>query len=384
VLTLFTVIAASACADHEADPVADEAAAISTTRFHLPGFSEKLLVADRTGKIAIAQLGDTTKIAKVRQSLGAPVVGVRSRAGRFWVLGANGALASIDPSKGLMSKAVTVAAKGARDLELESDDVAWISARDEARLVRVRIGTGATEDAVSFADRAIEGGRVLPQAMARVGDHLFVHLARETKEGAPQRGALAIVDVPTKHVTAVVELEVPHAGGAAEIGYDPDGPMVVDSLHGKLLFTALGARPADTGMILRLDLQTLKLDPWLNRFGAGFQGAITLGAEPHDPEMYIGYHTSTPQPSTHIFHFRLGGDGEPTSVSNETVIETFEVVDNYPMNQARTLLAFPVECSLAFCTGGAGLSLVNVKTAKPYPRLGETDLGLKPSFAAFL
>ncbi len=102
------------------------------------------------------------------------------------------------------------------------------------------------------------------------------------------------------------------------------------------------------------------------------------------PEMFIGYHTSTPVASTHIFHFRLGEGGEIVSQDGGTVVEAFEVNDTYPVNASRTLLAFPVHCPVGFCVGGAGVSFVNMQSAEVYPRFSAGDLGLKPSFVLFL
>ena len=193
------VLVAAACGG-EAEEIATDDAEIVSSTYRMPDFRETVLASDAAGKISIVQLGDASKVTRLRTTLGAALVGTRSRGGKFWVLSANAKLAAIDPVRGTLGKVATLTVHGARDLELESDDVAWVSARDDARVVRVRMATGATEDSVSLSDRAIDRGRVRPQGMTRVGDRLFVHIARETKAGVPQRGALAVIDVPTKRV----------------------------------------------------------------------------------------------------------------------------------------------------------------------------------------
>lgn len=65
------------------------------------------------------------------------------------------------------------------------------------------------------------------------------------------------------------------------------------------MLTARGFRPSNTGMVLRIDLATRTLDPWFFRSGSGFQGGLAPGPEP--TSVYIGYHTSTPTASPHLF-----------------------------------------------------------------------------------
>ena len=131
-----------------------------------------------------------------------------------------------------------------------------------------------------------------------------------------------------------------------------------------------------------VDLATQKLDPWFYRGGSGFQGGLALGPDP--ATIYIAYHTSTPVASTHLFHYRIGDDGEMQIQDNRALLDAFEVVDDYPQNASSTLFALPVTCPAGFCLGGKGVSFIDTKTATPFPRFGEGAIGMSPQFVLFL
>ena len=99
-----------------------------------------------------------------------------------------------------------------------------------------------------------------------------------------------------------------------------------------IMLTARGFRPSNTGMVLRIDLATRTLDPWFFRSGSGFQGGLAPGPEP--TSVYIGYHTSTPTASPHLFASRITDDGELVDADPEAgaLLDAFEVIDDYPSN----------------------------------------------------
>lgn len=347
-----------------------------TTEYRLPGVSETVLVADRTGRASIVGLGDPTTVAPIERPGGAPIVAGRSFEKRFWLLDASGTLSVVDPLGVVRSSNLGVA--GAADIEIERTEAAWVSTG--AELVRVDTTTGSRLATIDFASSALDGGAVTASGIKRVGERLFVQLGRR-KGSQHQRGAIAIIDLATSQLETLLELEVPNGTGTA-VGYDPGGAMVVDWTHDKLLLTARGFRPSDTGMVLRIDLSRRTLDPWFFRSGAGFQGGLAAGATPN--EIFIGYHTSTPVASTHLFHYRIADDGELESQDAGALLDAFEVVDDYPSNASSSLFALPVTCPAGFCLGGKGVSFIDTKSAKPHPRLGEAALRMSPSFVLFL
>ncbi len=363
--------------NHEAESSAD---IVSEMQYRLPGFEETLLAADRAGTMALVKLGASTTVEPVDGTFGSYVVAGRSFERSFWVLSSGGKLGVIDPVAARLDRVVDVSVPEPSDLEIESADAAWVAGA--GRIDRVAT-TGDILDTIDLSAHAISGGVVRSQTMTRVGDHLFVQLARRTASGGEARGALAIVDLPSRRLEKVLDLVVPtEDGSGTEEGFNPGGAMLVDEAHGKLLLTARGFRPSNTGMVLRIDLARLELDPWSFHADSGFQGGLALGA--HADELFIAYHTSTPVASTHFFDYRVGDDGALVREHPGALLDAFEVIDTYPVNASRSLFAVPVRCSLGFCLGGKGVTFIDMKTSEVYPRLSATDLGLTPSFVLFL
>lgn len=368
----------SGCATSSSrDPASESDLAAATDPYRLPGVSETVLVADGSGKASLVSLGDPTTVAPVGVTAGSGIVAGRSHEGRFWVITEAGDLLVIDPHGGAPSRRA-LGISGPADLEIDGADRAWVSAGRS--LVHVDTSTGATLATIDLGVHALDGGEVRAGGIKRVGDRLFVQLSRH--KGAEQRGAIVVVDPGTASVDRVLELEAPKPGGGTEIGYDPGGAMVVDAVHQKLLVTARGFRPSNTGMVLRIDLAERKVDPWFFRSGSGFQGGLAPGATPD--ALFIGYHTSTPVASTHLFHFEIKGNGELVESEAGALLDAFEVVDDYPSNATSTLFALPVTCPAGFCLGGRGVSFIDAKTGKPHPRLSEAAIGMSPTFVLFL
>jgi hypothetical protein len=360
------------CASSSDGGTSNENDIAAATEYRLPGVSETVLLADENGRVSVAKLGDPTTVAAPAVESGVPIVAGRSFDGRFWLLDQDGALVIVDPAGGAPTKRA-LGLEDAGDIEIDSVHSAWVSAG--AKIAHVDPSTGQTLATLDLASYALDGGRVRATGIKRVGDRLFVQLGRE--KDRVQRGAVVVVDPTAARVESVIELEV-----GTEIGYDPGGAMVVDTVHAKLLLTARGFRPSNTGMVLRIDLAQKKLDPWFFRGGSGFQGGLALGPDP--ATIYIAYHTSTPVASTHVFHYLIGSDGEMKVQDNASLLDAFEEVDDYPANASGTLFALPVTCPAGFCIGGKGVSFIDTKTAKPLPRFGAAVIGMSPQFVLFL
>lgn len=340
---------------------------VAEAEYRLPGVSETLLVADDEGHASVVRLGDPTTAAPLES--GARIVAGRSFDGRFWLLDEAGALVIVDPAGGVPARQ-DLGLTAPADLEIENVHSAWISTG--TKLLHVDPTAGATLATLDFA------GTREARGVKRVDDRLYVQLVGRERE----RGAIAVVDLTSARLESVLELEVPASGGGTEIGYDPGGAMIVDAVHRKLLLTARGFRPSNTGMVMRIDLAQRTLDPWFFRAGAGFQGGLAPG--PDASTLFIGYHTSTPVASTHLFSYRIAEDGELVGTSAGTLLDAFEVVDDYPSNASGSLFALPVSCPAGFCLGGKGVSFIDTKTATPHPRLPEATIGVRASFVLFL
>ena len=349
----------------------------AATEYRLPGVSETLLVADASGRASVVRLGDPTTVAAPVITSGPRISAGRSFRGRFWLIDEGGSLVVLDPAGGAPVK-TPLGTKSPGDIEIESVQSAWISAG--AKLVHVDPSAGTTLGEIDLSSHALDGSALTATGIERVGERLFVQLGRR-KGSSEQRGAVAVIDLASAKVESVIELEVPGNGGT-EIGYDPGGAMVVDTIHQKLLPTAHGFRPSNTGMVLRIDLATRKLDPWFFRSGSGFQGGLARGADP--ARIFIAYHTSTPVASTHLFQYVISESGEMVLAHSGTLLDAFEVVGDYPSNASSTLFALPVTCPAGFCLGGKGVSFIDTKTGTPYPRFGEAAAGMSPELVLFL
>lgn len=344
----------------------------AAAEYRLPGFSETVLMADEQGRASLVKLGDPTTVSAPTIENGPRILAGRSFDHRFWVIDESGALIVIDPAGGAPTKKA-LGLKSPADIEVDSMQSAWIS--NGAKIVHVDPTEGNTLGEIDLSSYALDGGTLSAGGIKRVGDRLYVQLGR--KKDAEQRGAVVVVDPATSKVESVIELQVD-----AEIGYDPGGAMVVDTVHDKLLLTARGFRPSNTGMVLRIDLATRKLDKWFFRSGSGFQGGLAPGPDP--TTIFIAYHTSTPVASTHLFHYAIAANGEMEIKHNGTLLDAFEVVDDYPSNASSTLFALPVTCPAGFCLGGKGVSFIDTKTGTPYPRFSEAAAGMSPEFVLFL
>lgn len=354
--------------------------------FSLPGVSETVLVSDGDGKMLLLDVGERSTKRAVEGGPGSRVVAGRSFEGKLYALADSGKLAAIDPASAKVAATIDTGVRDAADLAIASRDAAYVSSSTDGRLVKLRLGTGEALATLDLASAALPGGKVTLRGMLLVGPRLVVQVRRTTPQGRAARGALALVDATTLRLESVVELSAPHPADPARVveGLEPGGPMVLVEDLRRVFVTARGVRPVNTGMLLRLNLETGKLDPWVIPAEAGFQGPIALGAPGPDRKMFISYHTSTPVASTHLFPFDLDASGAPVRVDGPAMVDVFEEVPAFAPSASRGLFAFGVTCPAGFCVGGSGISFVGTKTATVHPRLAKSELGIAPAFLLFL
>jgi hypothetical protein len=354
-------------------------AAAEPVAYSLPGFDETLLAAADGGEMVIFRAGETSSRTAVDRPLdGFPVAG-RSFGGSFYVLGGGGELAVIDPARASVVRSVATGVTGGADVEVESDAVAYVTSRDDGVLRKIDPSTGEVLAALDLSG----GGTAALGTVLRVRDRLFVQVQRFDQDDAPVAGAVAVVDAARMAPVAVVALEAPDpsAPGETAVGINPGGPMVYDEANDRVFVAATGERPANTGMLFRLDPSAPALEPWVLPANSGFQGPVALGTPGRD--MFVSYHTSTPVASTHLFRYELDADGRPAESQAGSLLDAFEEVTAFPANAARTLFALGVSCPAGFCIGGAGVSFVSARDGAVLPRLPAADLGLKPAFLLF-
>jgi hypothetical protein len=366
----------SGCSGAAIEPMtdtSDQAASEEKMTFTLPGFDETLLVSDGT-TMKIVRVGARSSKTTVEGAPRALPVAGRSFGGTFRVLTADGALLTVDPKRAAVTATAQTGIKDGADIDIESASVAYVSTRTSGKLHKIDPATGrvlATRDVA-------RGSGVSLRNMLRVGNRIVVEVQR-TSRSRPSRGAVAVVDAAKLEVVKLVELEIADPADPSKklVGVHPDGPMIKDG--DRVFVTAKGARPSNTGMLLRLNLASLSLDPWVEPASSGFQGPISIGPK---RDMFIAYHTSTPVASTHLFHYQLDANGDPQPRGGGALLDVFEEVEAFPANTDGTLFALPVSCPAGFCIGGAGISFVGTDGAV-HPRLGAQELGMKPAFVLF-
>lgn len=365
------------------------ALATSEASYALPGFNEKILIGDEAGKLVLLNVGDTLTKRNVSGSLGSMPVASLVDQGLAMVLTAKGDLCTIDSQTASITKTVKTKVKNPSDFLIESPTVGYIANSSKGTVIRFDPTSGAALDTFDLSSQTTSPYRVSLGKMLRVGNRLLVQIQRKKPSSQqPIRGAIAVFDTDAKNLIKVVELEVPDPNAQAKKqGFNPDGAMIWDQNHNQVFITAKGNRPSNTGMIVKLNLASLELDPWFKNADAGFQGPIALGSAQgsSQPEMFVAYHTSTPVASTHLFHGELKGDGSFNDIAAGALVDALEEIDGFPTNKGSTLLAFRVLCNGGGpCLGGAGISFVNMQTSVVYPRLLSAEIDIEPLLVLFL
>lgn len=345
----------------------------------LPGFDETMLVGDSGGALAVVRVGETfQRRAVTTRTTQAPIV-ARSDGQKFFLLYASGSLAIVDPTRAVIERTVRVPSSPG-GFEWGSASTIYVSRRRAGTIVELDLSTGATRRTIDLAALRIGTGTIEPRQMYRLGEHLFVEVARQRHDGVADRGAVAVVNTTSGTVEKVLELELRNpTTGTLIAGLEPDFPMVWDARRDLLMVTARGNRPSDTGMFVRIDTNTLTIHD-AKRADSGFQGAVAMAAP--FTSLFMLYHTSTPTSSTHMFVFDVDAAGTLTQ-NPGTLVDAFDELDAIAVNDDGTLAVMANACFAGVCPQGSGLSFIDVRTRQRLPKLMADQLGLAPELVVF-
>lgn len=265
---------------------------------------------------------------------------------------------------------------GVSDFEWIHDSL-YVS-RKAGSVVHVDLDTGAPLDTIDLTSLRIGTGQVEVRRMLQADGRLYVQVARMASAFQPQRGAIAVIDLETTSLAQVIELEAQDASGTL-VGLNPDFPMTFDAKRRMVVVTAAGDRPSDTGMLVRIDVDSLTIHD-AERANAGFQGAVAF-AEPFD-RLFVIYHTSTPVTSSHLFANLVAADGT-MQYGNSTLVDAFDGQDALAIDADGLFVAMANTCVAGFCIGGAGVSFVDTHTGTVLPKLMADQIGFEPTIVQF-
>jgi len=348
----------------------------------LDGFDETLLAADSSGRLAVLRVGAAFSRAALPPPAARPPEVVRSHGGKFYLLYEDSNLLIVDPVQAKIERTIDLPVAEPADLEWATTTSIYVSSKTANAIVKVDLETGAELGSIDLASLRIAGGTIEPRRLLRVGDRLFVQVARTQASGRADRGALAVVDTTRDEIEKVIELEVQDpTSGAMMPGLEPAFAMAWDAKRNKVFVSLAGVRPSNTGMLIRIDPETLAVHDF-KRARAGFQGAVAFG-EPFS-KLFVIYHTSTPTTSSHLFVDLVAEDGKLTSAGGGTLVDTFDGLDALAINNGGTLVTMANTCLTGFCTTGAGLSFVDATTSAVLPKLLADQIGFEPMMVRFL
>ena len=331
----------------------------------LPGFDETLLAASADGKLAVIHVGDQfSKQSVTLAATQAPNL-VRAQGGKFFALLHTGKLAVIDPATAQVERTLTVGADP-QDVEWAADGKLYVSAG--STVATIDFATGTQTASLDLTALASSGGTVQTRRMLRIGDRLFVQVARKNASGRAENGALAVIKAGA--VEKAIELD----------GLEPDFDLVHDTRRNHLYVTCAGVRPINTGVLVRIDPTTLAVHD-RHPAGAGWQGIVQL-ADPFDT-LFVIFHTSTPTTSSHLFASPLAADGTIGDGEGGAIVDAFDGLDALNMNKDGTLVAMANHCLVGFCIGGAGINFIDTITLDKQQKLLKAELGFEPVLAIF-
>lgn len=347
--------------------------------FSLPGFEETILVASSSAppELAVVRVGTTTSAVHVELTDDARIRDTRSRFGKFFLLLSNGALVTIDGSDGSVLSHADLDVTDPYALEVVSDSEAFVTSKTSGTITRINVHTGATLSTleVTATDGVALGGRHPLQ----VGERLYVALSR----GEPSQGTeLAVIDTSTDQVLDHTEIYWTSETGEIRRPLNPDFPLVLDAPRHRLFVGARGRRPSNTGMTLKVDLESLEVDSDPTDLSATFNGHLAISQS--QQKVFRLEHTSTPVSSTHVAVWNLLPDGELEPAPGPTLLDLFEVSDELSFNDDGTLAILPNSCPVGFCTTGKGVNFIDVATGENLPKLTDAHIGFAPSFAVYL
>jgi hypothetical protein len=251
----------------------------------------------------------------------------------------------------------------------------FVTRRVAGSVVEIDPASGSQQRSIDLSSLRVAGGTIEPRRMLFAEGRLFVQVARSTATGTPDGAAFAVIDTTSGTLETTIELEVTHAG-MTKLGLNPDFAMVLDPTRNHLYVALSGNRPADTGLLVRIDTATLAIHDY-KLAESGFQGALVFG-EPFT-SLYMLYHTSTPVTSSHLFAYTVEASGALVSTSGGTLNDAFDGIDALTINAGGTLVAMANTCSIGFCIGGAGITFIEAATRKVLPKLMKELIGFEPA-----
>ena len=380
-MRLAIVLALTACGvtDPTEEPTAPGGKADDPTTHTLPGFDETLLVGDSSGKLAVVRVGDTLEVTPIETHERSGTHVIRARGGLFYALFRDGTLAVIDPVAGEIVKRHELP-EGAVDFTWASETELFVSQGKHDTIARFDLADDRQTGRIELGSVLGSAASMELRHMRLVDHRLYVQVARTSGFGRPDRSAVAVVDVNDNWIETTIELQAIDDTGSGLTGFNPDLDMAFDEQRNLLYVSALGERPSSTGGLFRIDTARVALHD-VKRAQSGFQG-IALLASPSTA--FIIYHTSTPTTSSHLFDYRIAGDGTLESTDGGALVDTFDGLDALAIDAQRKLVAMANTCVTGFCIGGAGISLVDAETTEVLPKLRKDRLGFEPSAVAFL
>ena len=360
--------------------------------FRLDGFDETILVGNSDGQLVVVKVGRTSSRTIIDGAPAQQPWAVHAHNAKFYVLYQDGSLVVINPDQGTIDGTIKLPVDNPTEFEFATDTTIYVSAKSPAQVVKVDLAANTQLSSTDLSSLQIGAGSVEPHHLLLVGDLLFVKVARGKEDGSGDRAALAVVDTTQDRLNQVIELQVkdpktgaalPGIEGIRHIDGFPDMPIanlpiVLDPQRNKLL-VPLGSDRKDTGMMVRVDPETLSVLDFLK--SSAFQGEIALGRP--FTRMFKVEHTRTPTDSSHLMVYSVADDGTLTPLRQAPLVDAFDGQDALTINGSGTLAAMANSCPAGFCIGGAGVRFIDANTNALLPKLMANEIGFEPTFVLF-
>jgi len=355
---------------------------------HPPGCSvacdldETILIAaaGEEGTLAIERLGSDPGHLDLSVASEGFFVHATSQGGLFYALFSDGVLATIDGHAGSVVSQVELDGDAPFAVEARSPDELYVSFGQSPVIARVDPASGEVLARIDIAPDGVAD--IAARHMLLVGDELYVAASLGSRL-APRGTHMAVVDVGTGAVVRRADLvwQDPDTG-ALRPALNPDLPLVLDEPRHRLFVGAKGKRPSNTGMTLKVDLDTLAVDSDRTDLSATFNGHQVI-SERFERVVALE-HTSTPVASTHVALRSFDPDGHVVSDSGATLLDLFEETDALSINGDGTVAMLANSCPAGFCTAGIGVNFIDVAGAAVLPKLTRDRIGFSPVDSVFL
>lgn len=348
--------------------------------YQIRGYDETLLTGDEKGNLAILKVGDRWQKKALKSKASQAPVAVHFDKGRFHLLYGKGKFLTVDPEQGMIEKEISLPLKEARDFVFTADNHIFVSTGKMGAVKKIDLSTGLEKASIDLNSMKLGKGKIELHQMIQVGEDLIVQVARLKSVHKREQGALAVIDTKSLQLRKTIEIAVQDPKNASRAsGIDPEFSMAIDDRRKMLLVAMKGERPVDTGMLVRIDLNSFEIFDF-KKAQAGFQGAFVF----QDPfsRLFMIYHTSTPTTSSHLFSNEVKEDGTIVATP-KALIDAFDGQDAISINKKGTLVAMANTCITGVCVKGAGLSFVEVETNQVFPKLLDQEIGFQPAFVHF-